>query len=225
MSGVAYAKLSAAQVANARLIASIARQMGVDPVLAIATAWQESGLKNSATGDGGTSFGLYQLHEGGELGSHSAQWARNPRNNIRQALSVFAQVQHQTGLRGGAEAAAAQRPADRSGYASAVNAGLGNARQLLQGGLGGAASTRGSVPKAGKGSMAALLALMGQQQPQAGGALAAFQSPASILQNQFSPAAVGSVQAQQVNPTAGPSGQSPMQLSNSLDSIRRKLLV
>jgi hypothetical protein len=73
--------------------------------------------------------------------------------------------------------------------------------------------------------MAALLALMGQQQPQAGGMLAAFQSPASILQNQFSPAAVGSVQAQQVNPTAGPSGQSPMQLSNSLDSIRRKLLV
>jgi hypothetical protein len=220
---VAYAKLSPQQISNARLIASIARQMGVDPALAIATAYQESGLRNSATGDSGSSFGLFQLHRGGELGSHSAAWARNPIHNARTALSVFAQVQHQTRLRGGAEAAAAQRPADQAGYASAVNAGLGNARQLLQGGLQGM-RYQGSIPQAGKGSVAALLAMIGQPATQPGVSISF--DPTQALQ-QFAPVApqaVGSVQAQQINPTAGPSGQSPLQLSNSLDSIRRRLL-
>jgi hypothetical protein len=68
------------------------------------------------------------------------------------------------------------------------------------------------------------MALFGQQAIPQGGA-GAFQlaSPASVLQG-LDAQSIGSIPQQSPNPTAGPSGQSPLQLSNSLDGIRRRLL-
>ncbi|MGI8309047.1 transglycosylase SLT domain-containing protein [Saccharopolyspora hattusasensis] len=103
-------------------ITSVAQQHGLDPVLALATAYQESKLNPRAVGDGGTSFGLYQLHRGGQLGNHTAEWAFNPSNNANQALSVMADVAREhPSWSPGQIAAASQRPANRSAYATNVN--------------------------------------------------------------------------------------------------------
>lgn len=103
-------------------IMSAAQANGVDPTLAVATAWQESRLNPQAVGDQGQSFGLYQLHRGGELGNHDAAWAFNPVNNADTALSVMGQVAraHPT-WSPGQIAAAAQRPGDPTGYAASIN--------------------------------------------------------------------------------------------------------
>lgn len=45
------------------MIVNIAQQEGVDPSLALAVAQQESGFNPSAVGDGGKSFGLFQIHQ------------------------------------------------------------------------------------------------------------------------------------------------------------------
>ncbi len=69
----------------------------------------ESGGNNKAVGDGGTSFGLFQLHQGGELpAGWTPEQAFDPRANAEVALSVFAQ---QNGSDPGQIAASAQRPA------------------------------------------------------------------------------------------------------------------
>ncbi|MGH7483985.1 MAG: transglycosylase SLT domain-containing protein [bacterium] len=106
-----------ATVVNA--IRSVAQQLGVDPTLALATAYHESGYNATAVGDHGTSFGIFQLHQGGEFGKLSPQQAYDPVTNARVALSVLANI------RGigtpGDMAAAAQRPANAGAYAKAVN--------------------------------------------------------------------------------------------------------
>jgi hypothetical protein len=230
MSGMAV-KLSPEQVANARIIASVARRLGVDPVLAVATAWQESGLKNSATGDNGSSFGLFQLHAGGELGSHSAGWARNPTNNALTALRVFQQVQHQGRLAGGQLAAAAQRPADQAAYAQAVNAGMVRAKQILH--LVGVRAGASMMPaKGGKqtgagGGFLALLQQNGIQIPRGASALGA--SPAQILQalaGQTPQAQQASVMpaSPDLSQMLTPSGQTTQGLTAGLDATRRSLL-
>ena len=74
-------------------ITQVAEQQGVPPALAIATAQQESGLNPYAVGDHGTSFGLYQLHQGGELPQGwTQQQAEDPQANAQVALSHMAQV-------------------------------------------------------------------------------------------------------------------------------------
>lgn len=105
------------------IVEKIATSLGVDPNLALATMKVESGGNPTAVGDGGTSFGLFQLHEGGELGSMTAQQAFNPATNAQTALSQFAAVQaaNPTLTDPGSIAAAAQRPANPGGYAAEVN--------------------------------------------------------------------------------------------------------
>jgi hypothetical protein len=114
---------------NAKIVADVARQMGVDPVVAIAAMLVESGGNAQAVGDRGSSFGLFQLHRGGELGHMSPQQAFDPVTNARTALSQF---KHGQVSNPGAMAAAAQRPADRAGYAAKVNARMAQAARLLQ---------------------------------------------------------------------------------------------
>lgn len=100
-------------------ITSVAQQLGVDPNLALATAYKESGFNPTAVGDKGSSFGLFQLHRGGELGSLTQQQAFDPSTNARTALSVLANIR---GIGSpGDVAAAAQRPADPAAYAKVVN--------------------------------------------------------------------------------------------------------
>jgi hypothetical protein len=114
--------------ANAKVVADVAKKMGVDPATAIAAMLVESGGNAHAIGDHGTSFGLFQLHRGGELGKMSPNQAYDPETNAKVALSYFKKGEQQNP---GAMAAAAQRPADRAGYARKVNARMAQARQLL----------------------------------------------------------------------------------------------
>ncbi|HEY4000116.1 MAG TPA: transglycosylase SLT domain-containing protein [Candidatus Xenobia bacterium] len=116
---------------NAQLVARIAQQKGVDPTTAVATMLVESGGNNRSVGDHGTSFGLFQLHQGGELGNMSPQQAFDPGTNASTALNQFAATQRRTGLTGGALAAAAQRPANPQQYAAMVNSKMAEARALL----------------------------------------------------------------------------------------------
>ena len=115
---------------NAAIVAEVAKEKGVDPATALASMLVESRGDNTARGDGNTSFGLFQLHQGGELpAGMSAEQAFDPRKNAEIALSVFAQ--HGGIGDPGQLAAASQRPADPSGYAQKVDAALPEARQLL----------------------------------------------------------------------------------------------
>jgi hypothetical protein len=85
---------SSSQINTAKKIAAIALEFGVDPRLAVATAMRESGLNPFAKGDfdkkgRATSFGPFQLHEGGELGNLTPKQAYDVGINTRTALSEF----------------------------------------------------------------------------------------------------------------------------------------
>ncbi|MGH7745362.1 MAG: transglycosylase SLT domain-containing protein, partial [Candidatus Dormibacteria bacterium] len=112
-------------------ITNVAESLGVSPPLAIAIAQQESGLNPTAEGDyqlgQPTSFGLYQLHQGGELGSLTPQQAFDPVTNARVALGVLARTitANPSVTDPGEQAALAQRPSDPQGYAAAIDNRLG----------------------------------------------------------------------------------------------------
>lgn len=99
---------------------------GADPVALLADALQESGARRGAVGDNGTSFGPWQFHIGGALGSHAPAWA----NTYAAALNR-AQAFARANVHGGTGAAAVQRPADRAAYARGVDSLLSKARTLL----------------------------------------------------------------------------------------------
>jgi len=69
-----------------------AHQTGVDPNLAVAIALEESGGNPRAIGDQGTSFGLYQLHQGGALGHLTPQQAQDPYTNAMAVLPAWAKL-------------------------------------------------------------------------------------------------------------------------------------
>ena len=115
---------------NVKVVADVAKDKGVDPATAVASMLVESGGNHKVVGDHGTSFGLFQLHKGGELGDLSQKEASNPRTNADVALSEFARIQHKHS-NPGKLAAAAQRPAHPEQYAKKVNAMLPDARRLL----------------------------------------------------------------------------------------------
>lgn len=123
------------------IIVAAAYNQGVDPTLALCIAWTESGFNPRAEGDWtrtgnegpfvaagtpgahATSFGLYQLHEGGELGSLTTIEAFNPITNANTALShVGAYDKAHPGLTPGELAAQAQGPANPTEYAQVINA-------------------------------------------------------------------------------------------------------
>lgn len=116
-------------MSDPRVIAWIkkaARETGADPVAMLADSLVESNAELGHVGDGGTSFGPYQFHVGGALGSHTPAWA-----NSYEAVLNRAQEFARLGVHGGAGAYAVQRPADRAGYTAKVDSRLGEARQLL----------------------------------------------------------------------------------------------
>jgi soluble lytic murein transglycosylase-like protein len=128
-------KLSASARQNARVVADEARKAGVDPALAVAMMLVESGGNNRAVGDGGTSFGLFQLHKGGMLTAAglTPEQAFDPRTNAGVAIRSLAHewAQGHAQRSPGAIAAASQRPADPVGYAAKVDAMLARARALV----------------------------------------------------------------------------------------------
>lgn len=121
--------------ANAATVATVARKHGVPADLAVAMMLVESGGNRRAVGDGGTSFGLFQLHEGGMLTAAglTREQAFDPATNANVSLRSLAAELRKGGDRTpGQVAAASQRPADPVGYAQKVNDALPRARGLLQ---------------------------------------------------------------------------------------------
>lgn len=121
--------------ANAKIVAQVARERGVDPVAAVAMMLVESGGRATAVGDNGTSFGLFQLHEGGMLTAAglTKEQAFDPRTNAMVSLRSLRhewEKGHATRT-AGEIAAASQRPADPVGYARKVDAAMDRARSLL----------------------------------------------------------------------------------------------
>ncbi len=123
-----------------QIITTWAENDGVDPILALCVAWNESGFNPRAQGDWTltgnegpfvapntpgarpTSFGLYQLHEGGELGTLTMAEAFNPIVNTHTAMQYIAAYNREhPGLTPGELAASAQGPADPTQYAALVN--------------------------------------------------------------------------------------------------------
>lgn len=99
--------------------------MGPVAAALIATAINESGLKWNSQRDfvGGrpTSFGIFQFHEGGALGSHSKEWAWKPQNEIDNRVGLFMRHAKDHNPNWGAIAAGIQNPKNHGAYASAVN--------------------------------------------------------------------------------------------------------
>jgi hypothetical protein len=120
--------------ANALIVADVARSHRIDPVAAVAMMLVESGGNAHAIGDGGTSFGLFQLHEGGMLtAAHlTPEQAFDPATNAHVSIGSLAHEWAKGPNRTPGEiAAASQRPADPVGYARRVNAAMDRARALL----------------------------------------------------------------------------------------------
>ena len=113
-------RITASQKRVLDIIVSTARDLEVDPCLAVSIAILESGLNPKTVGDNGTSFGLYQLHVGGELGSMPSDRAFDPVINTTIALRVLHGVDPEI-TNPGDRAAAAQRPRYPKLYALAVN--------------------------------------------------------------------------------------------------------
>lgn len=79
-------------------IQQAARQYGIKDWRALAAvAHAESGLNPGSIGDGGTSFGLFQLHQGGALGNMSGSQARQYLDAYRNA-SFAARQMRQLGI-------------------------------------------------------------------------------------------------------------------------------
>lgn len=70
----------------------IAKSYGVPTLIWETVAEVESGLNPKAVGDNGSSFGLFQLHRGGQLGNLTEQQAFDPATNARTAMPAIAQA-------------------------------------------------------------------------------------------------------------------------------------
>ncbi|MHB8671817.1 MAG: transglycosylase SLT domain-containing protein, partial [Acidimicrobiales bacterium] len=141
-------------------IASVAQALGVPVNLALAIAQQESGFNPRAVGDGGHSIGVFQLNDMGEGAGMSIRSRENVATNARIALSVVRDVMAQhPGMDPGAIAAAAQRPADRSGYARSVDAILAN-----MGGIGAIAAIGAQAASAATAQAVAMLPVNAPEQ-------------------------------------------------------------
>ncbi len=122
--------------ANARTVADVAARHGVPADVAVAMMLVESSGDNTAVGDGGTSFGLFQLNTRGMLAEArlTPQQAFDPATNANVALRSLARyASSRQGQDWGTIAAASQRPADPVGYAAKVRAAIPQARSLLGG--------------------------------------------------------------------------------------------
>lgn len=118
-----------------QIITDEANKLGIPPELAIAVAQQESGMDPASIGDQGHSIGLFQLNDQGEGAGMSIAAREDPVTNARIALTQIANVMKQNPNQSwGQIAAAAQRPADPTGYASSIdNAIVGDGLNNLQG--------------------------------------------------------------------------------------------
>jgi hypothetical protein len=113
-----------------------------DPDLLVATVNQESGGNARAVGDNGHSRGIFQENDRGRGAGLSPEQSFDPYASTERAIQEF-NATYRPGLTRGQWAAAAQRPADRSGYARSIDAALGG------GPSGAPGATRGGVDTSG----------------------------------------------------------------------------
>jgi|SRR5215471_2842943 len=95
-----------------------------DPDLLVATAHQESGFDPGAVGDGGHSLGIFQENDRGRGAGLTRDQSFDPVGSTERAIREF-NATYRPGMSRGQWAAAAQRPADQRGYASAIDNWLG----------------------------------------------------------------------------------------------------
>lgn len=83
-------KLTLKQRRNATIIAEEFAKAGLPPIAAaaaIANAWAESKLNEKAEGDGGHSWGLFQLNDWGAGHGLTVEYRIDPRNNAQTILN------------------------------------------------------------------------------------------------------------------------------------------
>jgi hypothetical protein len=115
---------------NVKIVADVAKQLGVDPATAVADMLVESGGNNKAAGDGGHSIGLFQLNDAGGEGTGMTVASReDPRHNAEIALSHFAKAGSGDP---GQVAFNAERPQDQAAYVAKVDGALPQAKDLLK---------------------------------------------------------------------------------------------
>lgn len=128
------------KLSNIRTIVEVAKEKGIDPALAVATAYIETGgtFDNKIVGDNGHSIGLFQLNDQGEGYNIPLAAKEDPRQNAEIALGVMSQYLNKATdfngdgtISGGEVAASAQRPADQAGYAEKVDAAIPQAQALI----------------------------------------------------------------------------------------------
>lgn len=81
-------------------VAPVAQRYGVPDSIWETVAYQESGFNTRAVGDNGTSFGLFQLHEGGQLPQSyysDPQAVFDPGLNAQLAMPAIARAYQQSG--------------------------------------------------------------------------------------------------------------------------------
>lgn len=114
---------------NVKIVAQVAKELGVDPATAVADMLVESGGNNTAAGDNGHSIGLFQLDDaGGEGAGMSVAERQDPRHNAEIALSHFAKA----GGDPGQVAYNAERPSDQASYVAKVDGAVPQAKDLLK---------------------------------------------------------------------------------------------
>lgn len=152
------------------IVQKLARRYKLDPWAVWAVASPESGYRRYAVGDNGTSFGWWQLHQGGALPgglANPSQWAGS-RAGIDYALRKMAES-GAAGLTGRRAIKTIvrnfERPADPSGEIARALAAYGGA-PAAGGGMAGPASTSSAGPAAPDRRQLAMALLQGIQQNQ-----------------------------------------------------------
>lgn len=149
-------------------IISASRKYHVDPWVALAIAHGEGGFNYGEVGDNGTSFGPFQLHEGGALpAGRNAAWANSPAGidyAVRGIASVLGGSSGTAAIAAGvtnferpaAENLAGEIASDTSWYSSETGksggrppASGGVTEGGVQGAVGGAASSVGDAISSG----------------------------------------------------------------------------
>lgn len=129
-------------------VAPVAKQYGVPDAVWETVAYVESGFNPRAVGDNGTSFGLFQLHQGGQLPQQyysDPQATFDPALNARLAMPAIARGYQQAGAVATSSLAWWEKFGSISGHpggsAGVDKANVAEAQRLLQ-----------SYPDFGKGS-------------------------------------------------------------------------